>query len=102
VLGACARRVPEPHVTPGSPLARVQIGMGVREVIGLLGPPTDQRTHPTGKVFIPYYFGGDSVETEFHYVGLGRVVFAGGAFVQPAVIRVEDDPHEPGFYRQVR
>ena len=102
VLTGCARHIPEPRVSPSSPLARVQIGMGMHEVISILGVPTDQRIYPTGKIAIPFYFGGDSVETEYRYRGLGRIVFANGAFIAPGVIRVEEDLSEPGFYRQQR
>ncbi|SRR6266852_231953 len=102
LLAACARHIPAPQVPPSSPLARVQIGMGLHEVVSLMGAPTDQRTYRTPKVLIPYYFGGDMMETEFHYIGLGRIVFAAGPFAAPAVIRVEEDRSEPGFYRQQR
>ncbi len=101
-LAACARHIPKPYITPGNPLARVEIGMDPREVASLLGAPTDQRVYVTGKSFIPFYFGTDSVETVFHYRALGRVVFANGPIFLPRVIRIEEDENEPGFYRQQR
>jgi hypothetical protein len=97
-LAACATHVRP--VSPDSPLAKIQKGMGIKEVIDLLGPPTDQHTHITGKVFAPFYFGDDAAETDFLYKGLGRVTFSGGAFFAPAVMEVEEDPNEPGYYRR--
>jgi hypothetical protein len=90
LLTSCARHIPEPRVSPSSPLAQVQIGMGLREVISILGAPPGQHNHRNS-------LGGDSVETELHYRGLGRVILAAGAFAQFAVIRVEEDSSEPGL-----
>jgi hypothetical protein len=65
---------------PNSRFTQLKIGMGFRQVIDILGPPTDQGAYITGKAFIPFYFGGDRTRSEFVYKGEGRLVFAGGSF----------------------
>jgi glucose/arabinose dehydrogenase len=86
----------------GSPLAKVQKGMRMGQVAEILGQPTDQNQYITGKAFIPFYYGGDVTRLEWHYKGLGRVVFTGGgAFGQGGgeVEWVEYDPQESGYRR---
>lgn len=106
-LAACAKESPEPAAPTramgppppaGSPLAKVQIGMGPREVEAILGPPTDENAYMTGKAFIPFFYGQDRWRRAYFYKGVGRVVFAGGGgFSQNArVTRVEYDPKETG------
>lgn len=110
-VGACARHeggappdggseVAHP-APPGTPLERVRVGMGQREVQDLLGQPTDQKHYVTGKAFIPYYFGPDSSRVAYYYKGMGRVLFSGGnAFGEVgSVLRVEYDPSETGYAR---
>jgi hypothetical protein len=48
-------------------------------VLSMLGQPSDQGAHPTGKAFIPFYFGSDRFRYEVVYKGQGRLLFAGGA-----------------------
>ena len=67
-----------PQPPPESPLARVRPGMSKRQVKELLGPPDDITSAPTGKAFIPFYFGNDARRTYFLYKGLGQVIFADG------------------------
>ena len=96
---AAAKPVPPP---PSSPLAKVKEGMGMKEVSDLLGQPTDQNQYATGKAFIPWYFGDDVSRIEWHYKGIGRVVFTGGgAWGQQGgrVQWVEYDPSESGYRR---
>ncbi len=97
----CARRLPEPEVSPDSPLAAIRIGMGMREVERRLGRPTETYSYVTPKVTIPFYFGDDAVEIVTRYEGVGRVVFAASGFASqyPRVIQVEEDPVEPGSDR---
>ena len=65
-----------------------------------VGPPTDSHGYITGKAFIPYYYGDDTARVQWHYKGLGRVLFSTGSWGQYAgVARVEYDPSEPGYYR---
>lgn len=63
---------------PHSKFHLVKIGMGMKQVMDLLGPPTDQGAYVTGKAFIPFYFGPDQYRHELLYKGQGRLVFAGG------------------------
>ena len=63
----------------------------------LLGEPDAKSATITGKVFIPFYFGDDET---WHYKGLARVKFSGGILWSAAVYEVEQDPHEPGYFRR--
>ena len=65
---------------PGSKFNKVQIGMGMKEVMDLIGQPTDQGAYVTGKAFIPFYYGRDVYRHELIYKGQGRLIFSGGAF----------------------
>jgi len=64
---------------PGGRFAQLQIGMGIQQVIDIVGPPTDQGAYITGKAFIPFYFGSDRSRFELIYQGQGRLIFAGGS-----------------------
>jgi hypothetical protein len=113
VCTGCAHREPEPQQSrpaaadrgtpppPNSKLAKVQVGMSVRDVEQILGPPNDENAYVTGKAFIPWYFGPDRVRHAYFYRGLGRVVFegSGGFSMSWHVQRVEYDPNEPGRAR---
>ena len=63
---------------PNSKFAPLKIGMGMKQVTDLAGPPTDQGAYITGKAFIPFYFGSDRNRYELVYKGQGRLIFAGG------------------------
>lgn len=97
--GAVVAGVPAPA---GSKLAAVKLGMNKKQVKDILGPPTDENSYSTGKVWIPFYFGNDARRTSFYYQGVGRVVFAdGNAFGggTSEVVRVDYDPSESGVAR---
>jgi outer membrane protein assembly factor BamE (lipoprotein component of BamABCDE complex) len=64
---------------PGSKFTKLKIGMSMRQVIDLVGQPTDQGTYVTGKAWIPYYYGSDRYRHEMVYKGQGRLIFAGGS-----------------------
>ena len=64
---------------PGSRFAQLQIGMPMRQVTDILGPPTDEGSYITGKAFIPFYYGSDRYRYELVYKGQGRLIFAGGS-----------------------
>lgn len=109
-MGACAKKSPTPAAsaaatsTPppaGSPLAKIQVGMGEQEVRGILGPPTSENEYVTGKAFIPWYYGPDRSRRAYFYKGMGRVVFSGGSGFNRTgkVSHVEYDPGEPGNAR---
>ena len=64
---------------PGSKLSQLKIGMSAAEVRAIMGEPSDQGAHITGKAFIPFYFGADRYRYEVVYKGQGRLLFASGA-----------------------
>jgi hypothetical protein len=64
---------------PGSKFPRLQIGMGMKQVIDLIGQPNDQGAYVTGKAWIPFYYGSDRYRHEMVYKGQGRLVFSGGS-----------------------
>jgi predicted small lipoprotein YifL len=84
----------------GSLFSKVALGMPLKQVVDLIGPPTDQKFYPTGKAFIPFYHGPDRARTEYRYKGQGVITFnesggwGGGTFV---VYRVQYDPKESGY-----
>lgn len=109
LVGCSSRSAQEPApaatataAPAGSKLAEVRIGMTKKQVKDILGPPTDENSYSTGKVWIPFYFGNDARRTSFFYKGVGRVVFAdGNAFGggSSEVVRVDYDPTESGTAR---
>ena len=64
---------------PGSRFTQLQIGMPLKQVTDILGPPTDEGSYITGKAFIPFYYGSDRYRYELAYKGQGRLIFAGGS-----------------------
>ena len=85
---------------PNSRFTRLQIGMGMREVLDLVGPPTDQGAYVTGKAWIPFYFGSDRYRHELVYKGQGRLIFAGGSagyYTQGSLIWIIHNASESGY-----
>ena len=83
-----------------SRFARVTIGMTMKQVYDLIGRPTDQRVFPTGKNFIPFYYGDDGVRMAAFYRGEGRIIFSGVSGFGERVYKVVDieyDPSENGY-----
>ena len=64
---------------PNASFSKLQIGMSMRQVVDLVGQPTDQGAYVTGKAWIPFYFGSDRHRFEMVYKGQGRLIFAGGS-----------------------
>jgi hypothetical protein len=61
--------------------AKLQIGMEQPEVERILGGSSnDVRTMPTGKAFIPFYYGTDRYRYEVVYHGQGSVSYTGGSW----------------------
>lgn len=56
---------------PNSKFAKLKIGMTLKQVEKLIGPPTNQWQHPTGKASIPFYFGPDRWVIQYSYKGEG-------------------------------
>lgn len=86
----------------GNPLSQVEVGMTKGQVRQIAGPPSDENSYATGKVWIPFYFGNDARRTSWYYKGQGRVVFADGNVFgggTASVMRVDIDPTESGVAR---
>jgi len=81
------------NIPASSPLAKVKMGMQRAQVDDLIGQPTSTRVFPSGKAFIPFYYGPDTVRTGAFYKGIGRVVFSGAHIV----VEIEYDPTEDGY-----
>ncbi|MEO6364465.1 MAG: hypothetical protein ABIO38_00210 [Luteimonas sp.] len=87
---------------PGSPFARLEIGMSMKQVRDAVGKGVQDDaecgSYMTGKAFIPFHFGGDKMRQECAYKGLGRLVFTNQSdFNDRAVlIKVEYDASEDG------
>jgi hypothetical protein len=64
---------------PNAAFTKLQIGMSMKQVVDLVGQPTDQGAYVTGKAWIPFYFGSDRHRFEMVYKGQGRLIFAGGS-----------------------
>jgi hypothetical protein len=97
--GSAAAAKPPKGVAPpaGSKLAKVAVGMKSEQVKEIMGDPTNQTTYPTGKMWIPWYFG-PTHQTDWKYKGVGRVVFVNNRWsgqIQ-SVTRVDYDPDEDG------
>jgi hypothetical protein len=64
---------------PASRFARLQIGMQMSEVQGVLGRSPDRmHTYESGKRWIPYYFGNDARRMQVMYKGEGCLIFTSG------------------------
>lgn len=62
----------------GSKFAKLKIGMTLSQVEKLIGPPTKQWTHPTGKASIPFYFGPDRWVIQYSYKREGVLTLNSG------------------------
>ena len=85
---------------PDSKFTQLQIGMPMKQVIDLIGPPTDQGAYVTGKAFIPFYFGSDRHRHEMVYKGQGRLIFAGGSignYTAGHLVWIIHNPREGGY-----
>jgi hypothetical protein len=84
---------------PGSKFDQLKIGMGVAQVLSIVGTPTDQGSYTTGKAFIPFYFGADKHRYEMTFKGKGRLIFAGGAgySTDQNLIWIINSANESGF-----
>lgn len=81
-----------------SKFTALQMGMGVKQVTDIVGPPTDQGAYVTGKAFIPFYFGDDKHRFEMAYKGLGRLIFAGESFGSGAyLIKIIHNAKDTGY-----
>ena len=84
--------------TGNSKFTALKMGMGMKQVTDIVGPPTDQGAYITGKAFIPFYFGDDKHRFEMAYKGLGRLIFAGQSFGSGAyLIKIIHDAKDTGY-----
>lgn len=59
----------------GSKFAKLKLGMTLKQVEKLIGPPTEQWQRPTAKLAIPFYFGPDRWVMEYSYKKEGLLTF---------------------------
>jgi len=73
--------------------------MPMRQVTDLIGQPTDTDAHITGKVFIPFYFGGDTSQVEVFYKNEGHLTFTGAHFAAAPnrLSEIHVNPAETGY-----
>jgi len=67
---------PVMSVPAGSKLAKIDVGMSEQQVRKAIGEPDDIRIYPTGKNWIPFYFGGDTMRADWSYSKVGKVVLS--------------------------
>jgi hypothetical protein len=94
---------PSIPIPPGSPFAKVKIGMGKDEVFAKIGLPFAQNTQTTGKAWIPFHFSGsDDFRLIARYKGEGTITFSNDSAYTSgmSVISIDYDPTEPGYERQ--
>ena len=79
---------------PNSKFAKLQIGMRQRQVEELIGPPSDEDGHITGKAF-----GGDTHRIEAFYKNEGQLTYSPPHFGGTAnvLIRIIVDPKANGY-----
>ena len=83
-----------------SKFTQLTIGMSMKQVTDIVGPPTDQGAYITGKAFIPFYFGSDRYRHEMVYKSQGRLIFAGGSagdFASGHLIWIIHNASEGGY-----
>lgn len=61
---------------PAGKFSQLQIGMTLKQVGKLIGPPDSSDSRITGKQYQPFYFGGDTQRTEAFYTGEGQLTFS--------------------------
>lgn len=85
------------YTTPpaSSPLSKITLGMNDTQVRKILGEPDNANAYMTGKAWIPFYYGPDTLRTDWMYRGKGRVVFSRNRYSGSLkVIRVLYNPNE--------
>lgn len=85
---------------PGSKFSKIHPGMYSKQIMDLIGPPTDQKTYQTGKAWIPFHFGSDNYRVEYLYKGEGELTFSGGGLGAEGslkLIRITVNPQESGY-----
>jgi hypothetical protein len=102
---AAAAPAPAPAPAPAAggkavDFSLIAVGMSQQEVNDLLGPPTGQRQHMTGKQFRPFNFGArDLQRMHYLYKGVGRIEFSLKSAYEGVfrVITIIPDTTETGY-----
>ncbi len=81
------------NIPPDEPFAKIEKGMGQTQVFDIIGQPDDSQSRSSGKAFIPFYYGSDTVRTILYYEDQGRIVLGGNN----RVIGIDYDPSEDGY-----
>lgn len=96
-----AKAAPTASAAPKSvDFSLVREGMSSTEVTEILGQPTGQTQHMTGKQFKPFNFGARDLQRMYYlYKGVGRVEFSlkSGYEGVYRVIKITPDPAESGY-----
>ena len=94
---AAASEKTEMPIPANSKLAKVEIGMSEQQVRKAIGEPDDARGYPTGKSWIPWYFGGDTYRVDWLYSGEGKVIFSNSnRWTRNVKVKeVHYDPNQP-------
>ena len=84
----------------GSKFSQLKIGMSMKQVTDLTGPPTDQGAYITGKAWIPFNFKGkDVARIVALYRGKGRIIFSQESVYSSVwrVLELQPNPNETGY-----
>ena len=76
----------------GSKFSKLKLGMTLKQVEKLIGPPTKQWQRPTGKAHIPFYFGDDRWALEYAYSKEGQLTFNYGG--EQLLVRIAVDKNQ--------
>ncbi|MDD2558429.1 MAG: hypothetical protein RBR43_00275 [Desulfuromonadaceae bacterium] len=88
------------EIPSSSKFDKISLGMSMKQVSDLIGPPTDTKYYMTGKAFIPFYLGHDRSRFETLYKEEGRITFTGSAGIGGSgykVYQIIYDPTEDGY-----
>ena len=75
-----------------APFSKIKVGMSSQQVRDLIGNWKDSGAHATGKAYLPFYFGSDTVRSVLYYKDQGRIITSSGK-----VVKIEYDPTEDGY-----
>lgn len=83
---------------PASRFSQLQIGMRLKQVTRLIGPPDSSDSRITGKQYQPFYFGGDTQRTEAFYKNEGQLTFSNTSSdsAPDTLIRIRVNPNANG------
>jgi len=89
----------EGNFPPDSAFAKIRLGMAQGQIHEILGQPNDTKYYQTGKAWIPFYFGQDTMRADEFYKGVGVLTFTGAGIggVHWKLFRAVYDPSEDGY-----